>query len=409
MLMTDQGDAGGHVIRCLNVKYSPNLGDGLLSECLEKGLKLHGASAESSSIDLAGRTEFGETISGRGAVMAMLDALPDGLRGLAVRAPLALQSRRKWGPHYEAGMTGADAVAIGGGNLLSDHDLNFPTKLALALRTAAARQLPVALYACGMGAHWSAEGDRRMRRALQTGALETVFVRDAASKARWDARFGGESGKAALVVRDPGLLAQQTYGVVPREKGRAPVVGIAVMSHVAIRYHATAAVDEDGLHRWYIEVIRELSRRGARVVVFTNGAPEDQATVELLRPQIAQISGEIEICRPRTPAELSAIVGGCDSIVAYRMHAVIAAYSHGVPALALSWDDKLDAFMASVGREDWMADPADLPAVSAAERVLHAAEAGLDETRRAQVLAEALADVGLLYAALSDRIAVTRS
>ncbi|SDG96420.1 polysaccharide pyruvyl transferase family protein [Alloyangia pacifica] len=409
MLMTDQGDAGGHVIRCLNVKYSPNLGDGLLSECLEKGLKLHGASSESSSIDLAGRTEFGQTITGRGAVMTVLDALPDGLRGLAVRAPLALQSRRKWGPHYEAGLIGADAVAIGGGNLLSDHDLNFPTKLALALRTAAARQLPVALYACGMGGHWSVEGDRRMRRALQTGALDAVFVRDGASKERWDTRFGAESGKTAEVVRDPGLLAQQTYGVVPREKGRVPVVGIGIMSHVAIRYHATALLDEDGLTQWYIALIRELAGRGARVVVFTNGAPEDLATVDLLRAQISELPGDIEICRPRTPAELSAIVGGCDAIVAYRMHAVIAAYSHGVPALALSWDDKLDAFMASIGREDWMADPADLPAEAAAERVLQAAEAGLDEARRTQVLAEALADVGRLYAALSDRIAVARS
>ena len=28
----------GSVVRCFNVKFSPNLGDGLLSECLEKAL-----------------------------------------------------------------------------------------------------------------------------------------------------------------------------------------------------------------------------------------------------------------------------------------------------------------------------------------------------------------------------------
>ena len=40
-------------IRLFNVKYSPNLGDGLLSECLEKALIALGASGDTWSIDLS--------------------------------------------------------------------------------------------------------------------------------------------------------------------------------------------------------------------------------------------------------------------------------------------------------------------------------------------------------------------
>ncbi|MGR3378852.1 polysaccharide pyruvyl transferase family protein [Salipiger abyssi] len=395
-------------IRCMNVKYSPNLGDGLLSECLEAALVGHGADREGTwSVDLAARGAYGESMAGRGTVMTVLDALPAPLRQLAVRLPLAVHSRRKWQPHYETGLSGAQAVAIGGGNLLSDQDLNFPTKLALALRCARAGDLPAAFYACGMAGHWTREGDRRLRRAIAEHAPAAVFLRDAASKARWDSRFASEAGCDAVVVRDPGLMARDLYGPVQKTAGKGPRIGLGLMSHVAIRYHAEARIGSDELMRWYVDLARALLARGARVVAFNNGAPEDVATANALAPQMGALG--VEMVRPQVPADLSAIVGGCDAIVAYRMHAVIAAYSHAVPALALSWDDKLDAFMDSVDRADWLADPSDLAAEAAADRALTAAQEGVDPARHAQVLAEARADVGRLYATLAGRAPVARA
>lgn len=387
-------------IRCMNVTFSPNLGDGLLSECLEAELRAQGAGPATGSIDLAARNGYGQALAGRGAIMAALDALPSGMRNLAVRAPLALAARRKWAPHYAAGLEGASAVVIGGGNLLSDHDLNFPTKLALALDAAFARELPVGIYACGMGARWSAEGDRRLRRALRRGRLRAVFLRDEQSAARWNARFADTAEVLAEVVRDPGLLARDTYGAAPEHAGAAPVIGLGIMSHVAIRYHGAAGPGEAALRRWYVDLARALRRQGAEVVAFTNGAPEDRAAAQLLQPDLAQLG--VTLRQPSTPADLSAIIAGCDAIAAYRMHAVIAAYSHAVPALALSWDDKLDAFVASVGREDWIADPADMNAETAAARLLQAAKDGIDPVRHAAVIAEARADVGKVIAALGD-------
>lgn len=311
------------------------------------------------------------------------------------------KARRKWGPHYLEGLSNADAVAIGGGNLLSDHDLNFPTKLALALRSAGASNLPLAIYACGMGGHWTKEGERRMRKALALSSPRAVFLRDEISKARWDARFADTAGQKAVVVRDPGLLAQDTYGPVERSTGDGPLIGLGVMSHVAVRYHAEARISETGLMRWYVDIARTLVRAGARVIVFTNGAGEDQAVQQALAPEFARLGPAVTQARPQTPRELAHVVGSCHALVAFRMHALIAGYSYAVPSIALKWDDKVDAFLASIDRSKWLLDPAEIRAEAAAWEALKAAEQGVDAAMHAAAIAEARADVAKLYAALA--------
>ena len=389
-------DATGPDIRCLNVKYSPNLGDGLLSECLENALRKRGAGAGTRSVDLAGRGAYGDGMRGRGAILAGLDLLPAGLRGVAVRPALAVQARRRWVPHYRAGLEGADAVIVGGGNLLADLDLNFPTKIGLALREAGRRGLPLAIFGCGMGGGWSGEGLRRMRAGLRAVDLRSVALRDAASAARWDAAFGAVTGVVARVVRDPGLMAARTWNAPARNPRR---IGLGVMSHVAIRYHATAAIDADALRSWYLDLARALTARGVEVVAFTNGAPEDVAAARALLPALTAMG--VDVVTPDRPEGLARLVAGCGAIAAYRMHAVIAAHSYGVPALALAWDDKLAAFMASVGREDWLRDPARLGAEEAVGMLTDAAHRGLDDRAVAAVIDEAEADVAQVLADLA--------
>lgn len=387
------------VIRCFNVKYSPNLGDGLLSECLEQGLIEQGADPATSSIDLAARQAYGDTMAGRGAIMQALDAMPGPLRKLAVRAPLALASARKWRPHYAAGLAGADGVAVGGGNLLADLDLNFPTKLSLAVDTAAAQGLPIAIYACGVSAGWSATALKWCRRSFARPELKAVFVRDEASRALFDDMFAKATGQQAQVVRDPGLLAARYFPASPREPGARPVAGLNIMSHIAIRYHTANAPALARLDQFYIEVARGLIAAGFQVRVFTNGSPEDQAYAAELHNRLRALGGEerIAFLDQRDPAGLCAHIAAFDVLIAYRMHAVIAAYSYGIPTLALAWDRKLASFMDSVGQGDWLFDVAAISPAECVEQAQQAYAAGLPRARHAQVLAEAQADLGKLW------------
>ncbi|HUD27866.1 MAG TPA: polysaccharide pyruvyl transferase family protein, partial [Novosphingobium sp.] len=238
-------------LRLFNVKYSPNLGDGLLSECLEQALVDLGAHPDTQSIDLAARSSFGTASRSRSAQMRLLEALPAKVRQLAVRVPLAVETRRRWRPHYRASLVETDAMVIGGGNLLADIDLNFPTKIAIAIQEAALRQIPVYIYGCGVSRHWSRRGQDLLRSALDLGMVKRVFVRDEPSRLAWNNVFGAGSGLPAQIVRDPGLLAMERYRIACRPAtDRRPMIGLNVTSQLALRYHGADVLSRDQMDAW---------------------------------------------------------------------------------------------------------------------------------------------------------------
>lgn len=389
-------------IRCMNVRYSPNLGDGLLAECLEWALHAQGAIA--SSCDLAARIQYGDDMLGRGQILAVLHTLPPRLRQLAVRLPLALQVKRKWSPHYGTSLAGADGMVIGGGNLLADLDLNFPTKLALALDHAATRNLKTAIFGCGMSSGWTPEGIRRVNRALERAHPHAVYLRDARSCDLWNDLFAKVSGRTAKQVRDPGLLASLVW---PADRPAADTsnatVGIGVMSHVAVRYHGNASMTETDMLGWYKDLVQNLVSRGIKVVAFTNGSPEDIQAAKALRDALTpEIATQVRFEQPKTPEQLAQLIATFRALAAFRMHAVIAAYSYGVPTLALSWDEKLKSFMTSVNQADKLVDIADINAGAASARLADMLDIKTDQGGRHDVIADALNDVAKLYISLSS-------
>ncbi|WP_426237942.1 polysaccharide pyruvyl transferase family protein [Pararhizobium sp. DWP1-1-3] len=377
-------------IRLFNVKFSPNLGDGLLSECLEKALIALGASEDTWSIDLAGRQAYGDGLTGRLQIMSALDRMPKWLRRHVIRIPLAIQAYRKWHPHYATCVEGANAIAIGGGNLISDIDLNFPTKLTLAIREAERLQLPFVVYASGVTPDWTARGTGMMKKAFASPFLRGVFVRDHDSKILWDEKLGEASGFKAIVVRDPGLLASDFISPSRLFASERPVAGVGVMSHIAIRYHADNAPDPAYLENWYVDLVGGLVEKGYHAVAFTNGSPEDVVYLAKLRPRLQAIAGDaISFPVQDTPSELCAIISSLDVLVAYRMHAVIAAYSFGVPAVGLAWDRKLRSFMTSVNRDEFLCEVARTKAAAAVELACRAHLTPISRVEHKQALSEA--------------------
>ncbi|MCJ2183909.1 polysaccharide pyruvyl transferase family protein [Novosphingobium sp. 1949] len=406
-----------------NVKYSPNLGDGLLSECLEGALVRCGA-GRATSIDLAARTAYSEGSSTRARTMRLLHALPGPLRAQAVRLPLFLAGQRHWSPHYRERLRGCDAVVLGGGNLLADMDLNFPTKIARAVEAARQAGLPVFLYGVGVSHGWSRRGRTLLHKALGSGTVRAVFVRDEASRQAWDELAGEAFALPARVVRDPGLLAARHYGLrigsrqttdgtapaifgasaSPCDPTAAPRIGLNIMSALAVRYHGGQDMDEDALDVWYRDLARQLLNQGCHLTLFSNGSPEDRAALARLQAPIAALAGPDRLAFPAiaTPGDLVRCVAGLDALVAFRMHAIIAAYSCAVPFLALAWDRKLASFVESVNCAQWFAAAHQTPPSQAAQQVLGALREGIAPSARDAVLEEAMDGVRALYRAMHE-------
>lgn len=373
------------------VVYAANLGDGVIAECMAHVLKKHWPDTPVLHLDLSTRETYGETaVSGKRRILALLRHSPGFINTMIVAAGLKAFLVRKAAPAWEDYFRAQDVVVIGGGHLLSDFNLNFPSKLALLSRIAARAGARLGLHAVGVSGNWSKRATQLFDTVLSRCA--SVSVRDEASLRHLAAHVPGLE-VAPSIAADPGYIARLQYAdVVPVRRG----IGLNISNPDELaQYDAKAGgksatrPDYDG---FWIGLLREYLRRGSPVTMFTNGAEEDEEYLDRLvrKAAAAGLSGFDRRPRPRAPAELVGMIKGLDLLIGHRLHAHIVAFAHGVPAVALGWDDKLQGQMELMGRGELLLpfEAADAgQALALADRVMQAPaddERARDMERRAE-------------------------
>jgi len=389
----------------LNVKYSPNLGDGIIAECYEAAVRRQMPGVDVSSCDLAGRTEFGGGLNrSRQLVLDVLDHMPGAVRQLVVTTILKRLIRRSLRGHYAASLKGADVAMIGGGQLLADADLNFPLKIAAAAEEARSAKAELGVFAVGVAAHWTPKAADLFVGALKDKLIYTG-VRDAASAERWAAHLGSPPD---AIVRDPGLLSLETYGPVEKPQRQRPLIGLGVAYPGTLKLHA----DESGIGQtdfasFFLDTTRALTEAGNDVMLFTNGAHDDEAYLaklsKRLEGQPSGAHGAISVAPgPKTPGDLARLIGGFDGMIAHRLHANIIAYSYSVPHVGLGWDSKLPAFFDASGRTGFVVSAGNAGASAVADLIQAAMREGIDTSERNEIAAEAEQDIaGMLKTVVS--------
>ncbi|EHS49489.1 polysaccharide pyruvyl transferase [Rhizobium sp. PDO1-076] len=388
-----------------NVKYSENLGDGLLAQCLETALSDY-PDMQVETIDLAGRTGFGTTHSRRQLAIHALHVLPAFARRLAVKAMLR-SKLEKLAKDWSIKIDNADAVVVGGGNLFQDDDLNFPLKIGTLLDCIRKSGKPVAIYAVGVSGHWSTEACKLFGR-LGAARVVHLSVRDDLALRHWKQHF--PSGGSPIVLPDPGLL---TCSLPHAARGGgssrvSAMAGICVTDPVILQRHSGGPASDIALKTVdeYRALIRQLIADGYRIRLFCNGAREDQAFAErLLKEKTMQAykaSNWLSLAvRPERPEELIDILRSVSVVLAHRLHACIAAYSLAIPHVGLGWDPKVASFFTAVGRDAFFAAGPSATPAQIASLIKTAEDDSVGDLRREATLAAAAAGIETLYAALS--------
>ncbi len=342
----------------LNVKFSPNLGDGVIAECLEYELRGAMPGATVDSIDLAGRTHFGgDSGQFRRLSLAVLRHLPDVARHILTRPMLEFLIEWRYRPVWRALLQGAHVAIIGGGHLLADADLNFPLKIAAAAEEARAAGARLAVFSVGVGEIWSRAGAALFHRALGRSDLSYVALRDQASLTRWRRHMLNAPSVQPILCRDPALLSESVYGAQTRAAPRArPLIGVGVMDPATLALHADAQTfrARDVLKFW-VDLVHGLLAHGYDVRLFTNGSRSDDVVMRDVANTTRRAAPDrVEIAdRPVRPRELVAAIAACDGVIAHRLHANIVAYAYRIPHIGLGWDSKLGAFFESVDRANY--------------------------------------------------------
>ncbi|WFL78331.1 polysaccharide pyruvyl transferase family protein [Altererythrobacter arenosus] len=366
-------------IAVFNVKYSPNLGDGVIAECLEHSLRTAEPSLRPYSIDLAGRESFDASNGGRRRwLISALETLPSGVRRyavpLALRALVGIRLARRWREQ----LRGAKAVVVGGGNLFADRDQNFPIKISSALELARDLRLPVAIAAIGVGKEWSKAGRSRLTRAISRSRVVSISVRDGISQHHWQEYLSASGTDRVPIALDPGLLAARVYGTDDKAD-RADTIGICLTAPEVLRLHGQHGADRCDLE-WMVEFVSALLGQDHRLVLFTNGSPEDQHFLDLVYARLPKDPRLSRADRFTKPRDLARFIGSLQGVVAHRLHACIVAHSYGVPTAGLVWDAKLEGFFTTIGRAPHLIDPSMLGPFEAARMSIDTMSAIPDPT-----------------------------
>lgn len=382
-----------------NVKFSPNLGDGIIAECLESELRRANSALQPRSLDLAGRIEFSpENGKSRTAILAALEFLPNFARAIIIPIILQVLVRFSLRKYWRDQIDGCKVAIIGGGALFADKDQNFPIKLSGALDLCQNMSIPVAVAHVGMAGHWSRSGIKRLTNSLKSNRIVSASVRDENSAKNWNEYFGSGNLPAPTIAPDPGLLCCDVFGwpASLEHKSMSPMVGLCVTSPMVLRLHGVSQTGSRNVSDWFVQLVDHLLSAGNRVSLFTNGSPEDEEFRRSLSSRLGARDG-LELAPVfNKPSELAHFIAGLDFVLSHRLHACIIAYSYQVPAIGLTWDEKVASFFKIVDREGYIIDPNTETLDSIGALVTHGLSADRDSERHAQVLADCRAGIGRL-------------
>ena len=255
------------------------------------------------------------------------------------------QHMAKWA----AQISEADAVVIGGGQLLMDNSLDFPLKVNMIARLAYSLNRDVHFLSCGVGRKWSRIASRLFYNALVSAS--SITVRDTISQERL-ANF--LPGLVVSLSADPAIWASDIYG-----QKRAMIddlIGLGIMQVPMSSFQTHTKLFRDRLIDFWLSVANRLYRDGDHFELFTNGSLQDQALalsiVEAIKERLS-ISCNL-VSRPTKPCELAQSISRYRAIIASRLHAHIIATSYNIPSVGLLWDDKVQAFFKDIGRESFV-------------------------------------------------------
>jgi len=328
------------------VAYSPNLGDGVISHTLNLLLKkIFGSEICIDNIDLAGREcldEFDHPYFGiREYFIKYSKFIPRKLRRYLVTTYIkrSLSPKLKvWREKVKA----CDMVIIGGGNLFSDVDLNFPLKLSIVLKLAIEEQKRIFITSVGVNDNWSSHGRELIKTYINNDGVY-FSCRDNSSCNLMRKMF---SPAYVALLPDPAILLSRLHAPSTKVKIGKKRIGINVACPTNMAYSGDLRIINNNKLsiKFYMDLTKHFLERGFEVELFTNGAKEDRLFLTNFIGIIGLENKKLHVKKANNPLELIDIISGLDRLFSFRMHACIVGLSYGVPSYSIAWDTKIKSF-----------------------------------------------------------------
>lgn len=327
--------------------FSANLGDGVICETVKYLVEKNVSNAKTSIVDISAHTEF-ITNTDVEKQIEFTKKKPGRLKNKNVvdlarviinkilysndYLRLSLVHKNKKNYIHNICKEKFDLAIFAGGQLFIEY---FIFSISDFVKHLSVKNTPIFFNACGLGFNIkNVLVRKRLEEALNSNAVKMITTRDNIKLLK--KYLKGEKKITTKKISDPAVWAADAYNI--RKDLHSDVVGLGVM---------WLPNKEEEMINFWSNIIDELNRRNIEWKMFCNGCPLDYG----FAIRILTIKGfaEEEIlnklsARPTKPYELVKLISTFKSIISFRLHSHIIAYSLDIPTIGIVWNDKLNFF-----------------------------------------------------------------
>jgi polysaccharide pyruvyl transferase WcaK-like protein len=330
---------------------SQNVGDQLIGEGGKLAFEACGLEAETFSLNPPrGRAREKASSSARLTMVRHanrnLRARSRAYRRIADFAMLALHYRG-FSNYVRPLISGADLVAVGGGQLIAHQTVHITAKIWLLIRQARRLNKAVMLVGVGVGEPRSLFARLVFGRLFAAMGAFPVLVRDEES-AQVASRFRQPGGMQARVLPDNAIVAIAQFKRQAGLSAGRKMVGIAPLARSAIP--ARLLNNEVNSDQWWEKIVAELLSRGLRPALFCSGSEQDHERCRELHRSLGRRGLQVELLpRPQSSHEFLNQLLGLEHILCQRLHISISFLALGGSPTSISWDQKIESFYKAQG------------------------------------------------------------
>ena len=282
--------------------------------------------------------------------------------------------------YYYGAIQGADLIIVAGGGLIKyRYQFCCWGSLSVLLRAANKRNIPVWLNAVGVEGYDEKENScRYLKESLHLPCVKKISVRDDISTLI-DKYFDGKPQCECRKVADTAVYAGEAYN--NQKLNNSQIIGIGIGDEFL--FFGRDEINHPINHReFYIDLIKRLLAEQQKIILFNNGAKEDNKTaIEIFN--IFRFAGKsIELKMPESDEQLIEIIAKCRGIIAARLHSCIIAYSLDIPCVGMVWNEEVAFFGKNIGYPNRFLRDYEMQPENALKQIKIALKVGYNETKR---------------------------
>ena len=327
--------------------YSPNLGDPIINESVSYLITEKYKNVNIKYLDLSTREGYlaGENIEiskNKKNIINIINKMSTLLTKMGLdtdyyKMKWISSSNKKYFEKFFLN-NNFDLAIFAGGQIFKD---TFIFSLQFILDELNKKNIPVIFNGIGYGQIQSPGLKKLLKNNLTKENVKIITTRDDKYSIE---KILSNTDVKVNVIDDPAIWAADVYKI---EKQKSNVIGLGVMNVPSMEYNS--------LLSFWIEIIEELERKNYKWKLFCNGSLSDY---ELLLDILTKLNiskkdkNKYSYSRPKRPRELVKNIASFDTIISFRLHSHIIAYSLNIPSIGIVWNPKVKYFFNGMGMQD---------------------------------------------------------